>query len=91
MKFEWDENKAKSNVVKHGITFLEAVTIFADPYLLFTEDSQHSQQEEREWAVGETENGSLIVVVFTIRDEKIRIISARKATKSERKQYEQGI
>jgi len=70
MKFEWDENKAKSNVVKHGITFLEAVTIFADPYLLFTEDSQHSQQEEREWAVGETENGSLIVVVFTIRDEK---------------------
>ncbi|QDZ40762.1 hypothetical protein FRE64_12915 [Euhalothece natronophila Z-M001] len=91
MKFEWDENKAKSNVVKHGITFLEAVTIFADPYLLFTEDSQHSQKEEREWAIGETENGSLIVVVFTIRDEKIRIISARKASRTERKQYEQGI
>lgn len=91
MKFEWDENKAKSNVVKHGITFLEAVTIFADPYLLFTEDSQHSQQEEREWAIRETENGSLIVVVFTIRDEKIRIISARKASKTERKQYEQEI
>ncbi len=91
MKFEWDENKAKSNVVKHGITFLEAVTIFADPYLLFTEDSRHSQQEEREWAIGETEKGSLIVAVFTIRDEKIRIISARKATKSERNQYEQGI
>ncbi len=91
MKFEWDENKAKSNVVKHGITFSEAVTIFADPYLLFTEDSQHSQEEEREWAIGVSENGSLIVIVFTIRDEKIRIISARKATKNERKQYEQGI
>ena len=91
MKFEWDENKAKSNVVKHGITFSEAVTIFADPYLLFTEDSQHSQEEEREWAIGVAENGSLIVVVFTIRDETIRIISARKATRNERKQYEQGI
>jgi len=53
MKFEWDENKAKSNVVKHGITFSEAVTIFADPYLLLTEDSQHSQQYEREWAIRE--------------------------------------
>jgi len=91
MKFEWDENKAKSNVVKHGITFSVAVTIFADPYLLFTEDSQHSQQEEREWAIGVAENGLLIVVVFTIREEKIRIISARKASKTERKQYEQGI
>jgi hypothetical protein len=91
MKFEWDENKAESNFVKHGVTFSEAVTIFADPYLLFTEDSKHSQQEQREWAIGEAENGSLIVVVFTMRYEKIRIISARKATKGERKKYEEGI
>ncbi len=91
MEFEWDENKAESNFLKHDITFEEAVTVFADPYLLFTEDSKHSQQEEREWAIGEAENGSLIVIIFTMRDDKIRIISARKATKTERKRYEEGI
>jgi uncharacterized protein len=48
MRFEWDDNKAESNAVKHGITFEEAVTVFADPDLLFTEDTQHSQGEERE-------------------------------------------
>lgn len=67
MRFEWDDNKAESNFLKHDITFEEAVTVFADPYLLFTEDSKHSEQEEREWAIGETENGSMIVVVFTMR------------------------
>ena len=91
MRFEWDDNKAESNIFKHGITFEEAVTAFADPYLLFTEDSKHSEREVREWAIGESENGSILVVVFTMRDEQIRIISARKATKRERKRYEQGI
>ena len=90
MRFEWDDNKAESNVFKHGITFEEAVTVFADPYLLFTEDSKHSEQEEREWAIGEVENGSTIVVVFTMRSEQIRIISARKATRRECKKYEEG-
>lgn len=91
MRFEWDDNKATSNFLKHGITFQEAVTVFADPYLLFTEDSQYSQGEEREWAIGEAENGSIVVVVFTMRSERIRIISARKATKRECHQYESGI
>ena len=91
MRFEWDDNKAESNILKHGITFEEAVTVFADPYLLFTEDSKNSDREEREWAIGESENGSILVVVFTMREEKIRIISARKATKRERKRYEEGI
>ncbi|MHC5827874.1 MAG: BrnT family toxin, partial [Nostoc sp.] len=91
MRFEWNDNKAESNALKHGITFKEAVTIFADAYLLFTEDSQHSQGEEREWAIGEAENGSIIVVVFTMRGEQIRIISARKATKRECQLYESGI
>jgi uncharacterized DUF497 family protein len=50
VRFEWDENKAESNAWKHGITFEEAVTVFADPYLLFAEDSLHSDGEEREWA-----------------------------------------
>jgi len=91
MRFEWDKNKAESNFLKHGITFEEAVTIFADPYLLFTKDSKHSEQEEREWAIGESESVSMLVIVFTMRGENIRIISARKATKRERKSYEEGI
>ena len=91
MRFEWDDNKAELNVLKHGITFEEAVTVFADPYLQSTEDSKHSQAEEREWAIGEAENGSIVVVVFTMRSDQIRIISARTATKRERQQYESGI
>lgn len=91
MRFEWDENKAESNFLKHGIQFEEAVTVFADPYLMFTADSSHSQGEQREWAIGEAENGSIVVVIFTMRGERIRIISARKATKRECKQYESGI
>jgi len=91
MRFNWDKNKAESNFRKHGITFEDAVTIFADPYLLFTEDIKHSEEEEREWAIGESENGLILVVVFTMRQEIFRIISARKATKKERKRYEEGI
>ena len=91
MRFEWDDNKAESNAVKHGITFEEAVTVFADPDLLFTEDTQHSQGEEREWAMGITESGLLGVVVFTMRGEQIRIISARISTKKEQQSYESGI
>jgi uncharacterized DUF497 family protein len=90
MRFEWDDQKAESNVLKHGITFEEAVTVFADPYLLFTQDFQHSQGEEREWAIGEAENGLIVVVVFTMRSEQIRIISARRATKRECQRYESG-
>ncbi len=91
MRFEWNDNKTESNALKHGITFEEAVTVFADPYLLFTEDSKHSQGEEREWAIREAENGSIVVVVFTMRGKQIRIISARKATKKECQRYESGI
>ncbi len=90
MEFEWDTDKAESNLRKHGVSFEEAVTIFADPYLLFTEDSKHSQREEREWALGESEKRLLLVVVFTMRENNIRLISARKATKQERRNYEQG-
>jgi uncharacterized protein len=91
MRFEWDDNKAESNFLKHGIQFEDAVTVFADPYLLFTEDSSHSQGKEREWAMGEAEDGSIVVVVFTMRGERIRIISARKATKKECQRYESGM
>jgi uncharacterized protein len=90
MRFEWDESKEKSNSLKHGITFEEAVTVFADPNLLFTEDFRHSLGEEREWAIGEAEVGVVMVVVFTMRGECIRIISAREATKKECQRYESG-
>ncbi|MGF1601309.1 MAG: BrnT family toxin [Thermosynechococcaceae cyanobacterium] len=91
MQFDWDEYKAESNIRKHGISFDEAVTVFADPYLIFTADLQHSDQEEREWAIGETDSGLIVVVVFTIRNEQIRIISARSATKREHQNYESGL
>ena len=90
MRFEWDDNKAESNAMKHGITFEEAVTIFADPYLLFTEDSLHSAGEEREWAIGAAENGTIVVLVFTMRGDRVRVISARTATKRECQGYESG-
>lgn len=91
MRFDCDNEKDESNFLKHGIRFSQALTLFADPYLMFTEDSKHSGHEEREWAIGEIEDGSIIVVVFTLRNGLIRIISARKATKRERRKYEEGI
>ncbi|WP_110985747.1 BrnT family toxin [Acaryochloris thomasi] len=91
MYFDWDERKAESNIRKHGISFNEAVTVFADPYLVFTVDLEHSGPEDREWAIGETDGGLPVVVVFTMRGEQIRIISARPATKQERQNYESGL
>lgn len=92
MRSEWDGDKAESNFLKHGVSFEQAVTVFADPYLLFTEDSQRSDLEEREWAIGEAEDGSILMVVFTVRGgERFRIISARKATRREQQNYERGI
>ena len=91
MPFEWDPNKAQTNLWKHRISFEEAATIFGDPNLMFTIDPEHSYGEEREWAIGETENGMVLVVVFTMREDEIRIISARPATKQEINRYESGI
>jgi len=90
MSFEWDSNKARSNWWKHQITFEEAITIFADPNLQFAPDPEHSDQEEREWAIGETEQGIILVVVFTMREDEIRVISARPATQKEIRRYESG-
>ncbi len=83
MPFQWDPKKAQSNGWRHGISFEMAVTVFADPQLLFTVDTQHSDGEEREWAIGETKTGQVLVIVFTMRNDDIRIISARPATKQE--------
>lgn len=90
MKFEWDEKKAVSNKRKHGINFELAITVFDDPFALIAPDEKHSTPEEvREWIIGESDKG-VLVVIFTVRKKGsvYRIISGRKANKKERSIYE---
>lgn len=95
MKYEWDAEKAKANFKKHHVSFELAITIFDDPLHLSVVDRPSSSKEERWVTIGLAADQSTLIVVHTyflrINDEVIRIISARKATKSERKQYEEGI
>ena len=91
MKFEWDEEKAEENLRKHGVTFKEACTVFGDWNELTYYDPDHSVYEERFLTLGMTSGGKILVVVHTSRGERIRLISARKATKPERNNYEAGI
>jgi len=88
--FEWDEEKARSNIAKHGVSFEEASTVFGDPLSLTVPDPAHSEAEERFVILGHSHTGKLLVVVHTERGDNIRIISARRATKQERKDYEEG-
>ena len=88
--FEWDEDKALSNFEKHGVSFEEAATVLADPMALTIPDPQHSDAEDRFISLGESYRRRLIVVVHTERSDRIRIISARLATRRERKTYEEG-
>ena len=90
MEFEWDPNKADSNLEKHGVAFDEAATAFGDPLSLSIADPDHSDDEERFVLLGQSFLGRLVVVVHTYRDERMRIISARIATKNERRSYEEG-
>jgi len=91
LRFEWDSRKAASNVAKHGITFDEASTVFGDPLAAIFDDADHSQDELREIIIGHSVLGQLLLVSFTERDKMVvRIISARKATRRERKDYEEG-
>jgi len=89
--FEWDPQKAKTNFEKHGITFDEASTVFKDTLSLTIEDPLHSYDEERLVLIGMSYKNRLLVVVHTERGESIRIISARKAVKRERKYYESNV
>ena len=90
LAFEWDKNKARENVRKHGVSFEEASTIFADPLARTIYDPLHSDEEDRFVMLGESQRRRLLVVVFTDRDDRIRVISARVATRRERKDYEKG-
>lgn len=89
--FEWDFKKAKTNLEKHGISFEEASTAFRDPLSLTIDDPLHSRDEERLVLIGMSYNNYLLIVVHTERGDNIRIISARKATKKERKYYETNV
>lgn len=89
LTFEWDERKAASNVQKHGVAFDEAATAFGDPLSLTIPDPLHSEDEDRFVLIGETYRGRLVVVVHTSRGDNLRLISARPATRSERRTYEQ--
>lgn len=90
MQFKWDANKQLQNQQKHKVSFEEATTVWTDPLALIAPDPQHSTEEEREWIIGESYKGCLLVVVYTMRQDEIRIISARPVTKWERKQYEES-
>jgi len=87
-EFEWNKEKARINLIKHGISFEEATTVFNDPFSEYFEDDLHSEQEERFIIRGYSKSNNLLVISFTNRSEKTRIISARLATKKERKQHE---
>ena len=86
--FEWDPQKAKSNLKKHGVSFEEASTAFQDTLSLTIDDPLHSIDEVRVVLIGMSNKNRLLVVVHAERGDNIRIISARKATKKERKNYE---
>ena len=88
--FEWDRLKAANNLKKHGVSFDEAKSAFADPLSLTIDDPYHSDSEDRFVTIGRSDSERLLIVVHTDRDELIRIISAREATKGEMKQYEEG-
>ena len=87
---EWDEKKAQRNITKHGASFKEAATVFGDLQSFTIEDPLHSEEENRFVTIGESFRGRILVVVHTERDSNIRIVSARTASRRERKLYEEG-
>lgn len=91
-RFEWDEHKAQSNRIKHGVTFDEASSVFDDSLAKIFDDALHSGDEHREIIVGHSIKRRLLVVCFTERpNERIRIVNARLPTAQERKAYEENI
>jgi uncharacterized protein len=91
LTFEWDSRKARLNLAKHSVAFEEASTIFGDPLALTIPDPEHSLAEKRYVTMGRAFNAKLLVVVHTDRGDNIRIISARRASRRERKFYEEII
>jgi uncharacterized DUF497 family protein len=90
LSFEWDEEKAKANLKKHGVGLDEATTVFTDPFSITIHDPEHSADEQRYIDIGSSDKSRVQLVVYTERGSTIRIVSCRKATPSERKLYEEG-
>lgn len=90
MDFEWDVIKAAANLRKHGISLDEASSVFGDPLAITFQDPAHSVGEQRYLAFGVSRTGLLLIVSFADRGERTRLISARKASRAERKIYEEG-
>jgi hypothetical protein len=89
LNFEWDPQKEARNLAKHGVPFDEAATVFGDPLGRITDDPRHSVDEERFVLLGLSQQQRLLAVMFAERGEAIRIISARRATPRERREYEE--
>ena len=89
LKFEWDSRKAATNRAKHKVPFEEAVTVFSDPFGRIANDPRHSESEERYVLLGQSDRRRFLAVMFTERGQAIRIISTRKATRRERREYEE--
>ncbi len=90
MEFEWDEEKAATNIKNHGVSFEEVKSVFDDPLYVDFYDPDHSLDEDRFVIVGMSRQGRLLVVSYTERNEATRLISARVATRREREVYEGG-
>ena len=90
MDFEWDDAKAESNAEKHGVSFAEAMTVFADTLSVTGYDPRHSDEEDRFLTMGMSVDGRLLLVSHTDRGDAVRIISAREASRREQKDYEDG-
>ena len=90
MRLEWDARKARQNLRKHGVSFKEASSVFFDPLSVTGDDPDHSLDEKRLITFGVSSFGRLLVVAHTERGDAIRIISARRTTRAERKLYEEG-
>ncbi len=89
LKFSWDRDKNVTNAAKHGVDFQEALTVFRDRLAAIFDDEWHSDDEHREIIVGHSERSRLLIVVFTEREDSVRIISARKATRREVEAHEE--
>jgi uncharacterized DUF497 family protein len=90
LEFEWDVDKAASNLKKHRVTFEEAASVFGDPLAAIFDDELHSKEEQREIIIGHSDKNRILLVSFTERAGAVRIISARRATIRERKDYEEN-
>lgn len=88
MEFEWDPEKAAANAKKHGVEFAEAMTVFSDPLEVTISDPDHSEGEQRFVSIGLSTSQRLVVVAYTERAGRTRIINAREASSQERKHYE---